>query len=210
MDLVALPDLSVFQFISEGVQGRITKQIHFIQVYRPGIYILQLGDIDENGGFDRSLVSNNGDRNRVLATVILAIEVYTERYPDRSIRIWSYFAERSRLFRIAIGNNLQQLSASFTIQEIGEDGFLFFKKDINSADFELRRKKIANSEIRTTLKIQSRLFKKAISVQLSKELEKGFNILGGKKAFAHGIEGRERRRIKKPAFAGRVGDSEIR
>jgi hypothetical protein len=192
MDLVALPDLSVFQFISEGPWGRITKQIHFTLLFKPGIYVLQLGDINKYGGFDRCAISNNGDMNRILATVILAIEVYTERYPDRSIRIWSLSAERSRLFRIAIGNNLRLLSAKFTVQSMAREGFLFFKKDIDSAYFELKRQRLADNTSYTTLKIQSGLFKRTVSVQLDDDLIKGFCISGGKNLWALFLNTREK------------------
>jgi hypothetical protein len=209
MDLVALPDLSVFQFISEGPWGRITKQIHFSLLFKPGIYMLQLGDITKYGGFDRSAISNNGDKNRIMATVIQAIEVFTERYPDRSIRIWSLSAERSRLFRIAIGSNFRQLSEKFAIKAMAREGFLLFKKDIDSANFELWCKRSDDNMIGTTLKIQSGLFKRMVSVQLDDGLEKGFCISGEKNLWAcvldYGRESRDSRRIKKPALAGQLG-----
>jgi hypothetical protein len=144
-----------------------------------------------------------------MATVIQAIEVFTERYPDRSIRIWSLSVERSRLFRIAIGNNFRQLSEKFAIRAMAPEGFLLFKKDIDSAHFELECKRSEDSMSSTILKIQSGLFKRAVSVQLDDGLEKGFCISGEKNLWAcildYRREGRESRRIKKPALAGRVG-----
>ena len=205
MDMVALPDLSVFQFISEGPRGRITKQIRFSLLVNPRIYDLELGDVNEYGGFDRTTVSNNGDRGRILATVIQAIEVYTESYPTRSIRIRSHSAERSRLFRIAIGANLRQLSASFTIRAANEGRFLPFKMDMDSTKFELKRKKTGHKAIRPTLAIQSRLFKKSVSVQLNNELPVGYSTVDDKKFYCGITEPRERR-IKNPVLSGRVED----
>jgi hypothetical protein len=213
-DLVALPDLSDFQFISEGPRGRIAKQIQFTLLFKPRIYMLQLGDINEYGGFDRSAISNNGDKNRILATVIQAIEVFTTRYPDRSIRIWSLSAERSRLFQIAISKNFQQLSTKFTVQTMAREGFLLFRKDIDKTDFVLNHKKTPDNTICTTLKIQSGLFNRTVSVQLDDGLDKGYCISGGKNLWAGVLEyrreSRDSRRIKKPALAGRLGDLEMR
>jgi hypothetical protein len=69
-DLEALPDLSVFQFVSVGTQGRITKQIQFNKLNEPELYLLQLGDVTEQGAFNRATISNNGDMNRIFAISI--------------------------------------------------------------------------------------------------------------------------------------------
>lgn len=199
-DLVALPDLSVFQFISEGPWGRITKQIHFTLLCKPGVYMLQLGDLMADGEFNRSVISNNGDWDRVLATVIQAMEVYTERYPGRSIRIWSLSMERSRLFRIAIGSNRRQLSTRFTIQPMLGGGFLFFRKNKNRVRFELSRQRSCDHGMSTLLSIHSILFKRAVTVTLEEDLKGGFYASGKSLLIVVPVnrgESRDSRRIKK-------------
>jgi hypothetical protein len=146
-DLVALPDLSIFRFVSEGSLGFITKEIHFAQLPDTGMYSIHLGDIKQNGDFDSSVISNNGDRNRVLATVFRAIEVYTGRYPDRSILIGGLTRHRARLFRMAIGANWKRLSGAFTILERREGRFSPFRPDTDSTIFHWRRRKLSGKKI---------------------------------------------------------------
>jgi hypothetical protein len=198
MDMVALTDLSVFQFISEGPRGSIVKQITITKTDQSRVYFLQLGDLTEYGRFNRATISNNGDMDRILATVILAIDIYTETYPNRWIEITSVSQGRVRLFRMAIGANLKRLSAVFTIRS-KSDGCTFpFKKDRDSHLFEFRRKKMTSGLFSGKLEGQSRLFKKPISIQLNNRMEVKYPI-AGKGAF---LETDERhRRPKKEAVS---------
>jgi hypothetical protein len=149
-DLMAVPDLSIFRFISEGVPAHITKEIRFAELPDSGMYSIHMGDIKQNGDFDPFAISNNGDRNRVLATVFRAIEMYTEKYPARSILIGSLTKQRARLFRIAIGANMKILSRVFTILEVHEGRFSPFKPNTDSTIFHLRRKKLPGNKICAT------------------------------------------------------------
>jgi hypothetical protein len=146
-EMEVMPDLSLFRFVSAGPAGLITKEIRFAGLPDSGMYSVHLGDIRQNGDFDPSAVSNTGDRNRVLATVILAIELYTERYPGRSILIGGFDRQRARLFRLAIGVNFKKISQVFTILEVCEGRYLPFSPDTNSTIFHLRRRKLPDRKI---------------------------------------------------------------
>lgn len=66
------------------------------------MFNLAFGDIDTDGGIDDYHVTDNGDRNKILATVANAVDEFTRRYPMR----WVYFRgsteERTRLYRMAV------------------------------------------------------------------------------------------------------------
>ena len=63
-----------FEFISEGPKGAIRKLIEFQATTDPEVYNLALGDKDPlSGDINDLAVSNNGDTEKVLSTVIAAL-----------------------------------------------------------------------------------------------------------------------------------------
>jgi hypothetical protein len=136
------PDFSVLDFISVGHKGNIPKRITFAPTYWPNMYNLAFGDITEDDDIDDQKISDNGDRNKILSTVLRAVELYTEKYPDR----WIYFAgstaHRTRLYRMAVSLHLEELSKTFDIfAEIeGKDDLVRFEKGLNISAFVVKRK----------------------------------------------------------------------
>jgi hypothetical protein len=108
-------DLSIFECASIGDKGHILKRIEFTPTEFPDIINLAFGDIEEDGQIDDRCISDNGDRNKILATIAFAVDVYLGRYPDK----WIYFQgstdQRTRLYRMAIGLNLDELLTRFEI-----------------------------------------------------------------------------------------------
>src|SRR5258708_32918539 len=102
-------DLSVFDFYSVGKRGKVPKRIVFMRTETTGVYNLAFGDIDENGKIDDMKISDNGDRNKILATVAKAVDEYTKRYPRRWIIFTGSTSQRTRLYRMAIGIQWEQL-----------------------------------------------------------------------------------------------------
>jgi hypothetical protein len=78
-------DLSVFDFVSSGKNGKILKRIAFMHTERSGVYNLAFGDINNEGEIDDFRISDNGDRHKVLATVVKSVDAYTRKYPRRWI-----------------------------------------------------------------------------------------------------------------------------
>jgi hypothetical protein len=133
---------SIFEFISEGHNGKIAKRIQFTPTQWPGIYNLAFGDIKENGELDDLTISNNGDRNKILSTIVKVVESYTDKYPDR----WIYFEgsteQRTRLYRMAVTIYLDELSIPFEFfaKIKGQEGFVRFYKGLNLKAFLIKRK----------------------------------------------------------------------
>ena len=123
-------DYSIFDFISKGRRGNIPKRIEFMPTEIDGIFNLAFGDVDENGGIDDYSITDNGDRNKILATVAYTVDIYLSKYPER----WVYFRgsteERTRLYRMAIGINIEELSSKFKIYAEQKDGMVPFHKNI--------------------------------------------------------------------------------
>ncbi len=135
-------DLSVFDFISIGKNGAIPKRIEFVQTEWDNVYNLAFGDIDVDGEMDDHSVSDNGDRNKILATIANAIEKYTKRYPLRWILFKGSTDERTRLYRMAIGLNIVELAARFEIYAYVEDNLVLFVKNLKVNAFLIKRKKV--------------------------------------------------------------------
>lgn len=141
-DLVIASDLRVFDFVSVGKYGSIQKRVAFIPTELPGVYNMAFGDTNDDGEIDDYSISDNGDRNKILATLAKIIELYTNTYPER----WIYFRgstkERTRLYRMAVGLNLEELSQKFEIYaEVNDSAdFLIFQRDMQINAFLVKRK----------------------------------------------------------------------
>jgi hypothetical protein len=139
-ELQIADDFSIFDFVSEGRNGRISKRIEFTGTDIPGITNLAFGDIDDNGELNDYSISDNGDRNKILSTVAFVVEIYLNKYPER----WIYFKgsteERTRLYRMAIGINLEELQVKFDIYTEQPTGFFPFKKNIPTLGILIKKK----------------------------------------------------------------------
>jgi hypothetical protein len=134
-------DFTVFDFISTGRNGAIKKRIAFTETEWEDIYNLAFGDVDDDGEINDFSVSNNGDRNKVLATVAFIVDAYTTKHPDRWIIFRGSTAERTRLYRIAVGLHLEELSAKFEIYAFVDEKIVPFAKNLKISAFLCKRKK---------------------------------------------------------------------
>jgi hypothetical protein len=135
-------DYIKFDFISEGCKGGILKRVEFLPTPWRNVYNLSFGDVEENGELDDLTISNNGDRNKILATILKVVITYTKRFPER----WVYFRgsteNRTRLYRIAITLHLEELREMFEIMADlnGDLEFIQFEKGLNIKAFLVKRK----------------------------------------------------------------------
>ena len=111
-----------FEFVSAGPKGNIEKLIQFQKTDNPLIYNLAFGDKIETETegklvveIDDRIISENGDRDIILATVVSAVYEYSARYPERWIIFSGSDEIRTRLYRIAITKNYNELCKDFHI-----------------------------------------------------------------------------------------------
>lgn len=109
-------ELLSYEFISEGPKGLIRKRIQFRLVNRQQVFNLAFGDKDaETGEIDDLVISNNGDSEKVLATVISAVYAFCDRHPDA----WIYTAGSSRaltrLYKMGITKYYDEVKNDFDI-----------------------------------------------------------------------------------------------
>ncbi len=132
-----------FEFYSEGPKGIIKKVVEYQKTSDENVYNLAFGDYDDEAKSINDLtVTNNGDSLKVLATVASTVYAFTEKHPNAWIIATGSTSVRTRLYRMGITNNLDEISEDFIIFgytkdeqwvefEIGDDyeAFLVTKKE---------------------------------------------------------------------------------
>jgi hypothetical protein len=109
-------NLTTFEFLSEGRKGQILKIIQFQQMNLHNLYNLAFGDKNlETGQIDDKVVTDNGDSEKVLATVVSAIYAFVDRFPDSWIYATGNTASRTRLYRMGINKYFEIVVADFEI-----------------------------------------------------------------------------------------------
>lgn len=115
--------LMFFEFVSEGPNGRIKKNVEYSETGTENVYNLAFGDFDETTQSINDLsVTNNGDSLKVLATVASTVYAFTEKYPDAWVLATGSTNVRTRLNRMGITNNLAEISEEFSIYGLTADG----------------------------------------------------------------------------------------
>ena len=129
-----------FDFISVGEKGEIHKRVTFIEL-QYGFFNMGLGDLNpETGEVDYYSVSDNGDRNAVLATVSEVIESFFELYPSHTIYFKGTSISRTRLYQMAINHYYDELSVRFHILGELDDKMTRFKRNTNYKSFLILKK----------------------------------------------------------------------
>lgn len=76
-------ELNIFEFDSVGTKGKITKIVQYTEMSVKGYYNLGFGDLDfETREVNDEIVTNNGDGQKVLATVVSTIYAFTGKNPE--------------------------------------------------------------------------------------------------------------------------------
>jgi len=140
-ELKAEKSLMVFEFISEGPKGQIPKLIKFSETTLKGFYNLAFGDKDsETGDIDDTVISNNGDSERVLASVVSAVYVFTEFKNDSWIYATGSTKSRTRLYRMGISKYLDEVKQDFNVFGLREGEWEEFEKEKDYSAFLVKRK----------------------------------------------------------------------
>jgi len=134
--------LTTYEFLSEGPNGKIPKLIQFTTTNYYDVYNLAFGDKDaRTGQIDDKVISNNGDSDKVLATVVSALYAFTDKHPETWIYATGSTKSRTRLYRMGINKHLREVKSDFEIfGQVGKT-WEYFEKDIDYESFLVKRKK---------------------------------------------------------------------
>lgn len=133
--------LTVFEFTSVGQKGEIPKLVQYSDTNRKGVYNLGFGDKHpETGEIDDRVVSNNGDSQKVLATVAATVYAFTERYPTAWIYATGSTPSRTRLYRIGLTTRLDEILQDFELFGQHDGEWRPFAKSVDYQAFIARRR----------------------------------------------------------------------
>jgi hypothetical protein len=140
-ELIAENSLFVFEFVSEGPKGNIQKLIKFSETALKGFYNLAFGDKDLlTGEINDKVVSNNGDSERVLATVVSAVFAFTDRKKDAWVYATGSTTARTRLYRKGITKYLDEIKQDFLVYGLRNGEWEDFEKEVDYTAFVVKRK----------------------------------------------------------------------
>jgi hypothetical protein len=130
----------MYEFFSEGPRGRIRKVV-FYEKIGDDLFNLGFGDWNsERQKVDDSFRSNNGDRDKVLATVAFTALDFTDEFPEALILMEGSTSARTRLYQMGIGNNLLEINENFEVRGYRGEHWEFFRQGRNYESFLIRRK----------------------------------------------------------------------
>jgi len=133
-DYVAESQLMHFEFTSIGPKGEIKKIVEYSETSLTNVFNLAFGDYDENvGSINDKIVTNNGDSEKVLATVASTVYAFTGRYPDSWIYATGSTGVRTRLYRMGLTNNLTEIAEDFYVYGLKSEQWEEF---VSGEDYE--------------------------------------------------------------------------
>jgi hypothetical protein len=136
----ANPSFFDFEFESEGPKGTIKKIARFSSI-GTNLYNFGFGDLDEStGDISDEIVTNNGDGEKVLATVAGIIYDFTAKIPEAAIFIQGTTESRTRWYQMGINKNWEEIGRIFEVFGRRNGQWEHFKKGPNYEAFIGRRK----------------------------------------------------------------------
>ncbi len=134
--------LLLLEFTSIGPKGRIKKVVQYAETNLNNYYNLGFGDKDERTGeIDDIVITNNGDSQKILATVASTVYAFTDKYKDAMIYAKGSTNVRTRLYRIGITNDLLESRKDFHIFGLIDNQWHEFRKHSEYEAFLIIRKK---------------------------------------------------------------------
>jgi hypothetical protein len=130
-----------YEFFSVGPNGRIKKVVRFRLIDAANeIYNLGFGDYDdETGDINDLSVSNNSDREKILATVAAIVVYFSKHYTSASVFVQGSTSSRTRLYRMGITTYYDEINSLFDIFGY-TDRWIYFQNNIEFNAFLIRVK----------------------------------------------------------------------
>ncbi len=132
----------IYEFVSVGSKGSFQKLVQYTPLDENGTFFnLGFGDKDPVSGKVNDLtVTDNGDTQKVLATVADTVLHFTARYPDVWVFATGSTPARTRLYRMGITNHLNEIESQFEVLGLTNDGWQSFEIGMNYEAFLVKRK----------------------------------------------------------------------
>jgi len=140
-DFIVGDSFMFYEFESDGPKGKVTKLIHYTEMELKGFYNLGFGDKDHKSGeIDDTIITDNGDSQKILATVAYTVYSFTDKYPNSWIYAKGSTKARTRLYRMGISNNLDFIVQDFEIHGLKNDSWFKFERNVDYEAFLIKKK----------------------------------------------------------------------
>ena len=127
-------------FYSEGPKGKIKKVIRYTKIRdNPVTYNLAFGDENSNGLISDAVISNNKDKDMILATVANTIHVFCNHYGEHFIYAEGSTPSRTRLYQIGINRLWDEIRKDFKVWGYKDGDWQDFKSNVNYEAFLVKR-----------------------------------------------------------------------
>ena len=135
-------DFQEYSFFSDGPKGRIKKVvIYSVLQEEPLVYNLAFGDVDpKNGMINDTVISNNHDRDIVLATVASTIHLFCDRHGNHLIYVTGSTKARTRLYQISVTKLINEIRVDFDLYGDNGTEIVKFECNVNYQAILIRRK----------------------------------------------------------------------
>jgi hypothetical protein len=136
-------DFRVFEFDSVGPNGKVRKIVQYTEINLKNYFNLGFGDKNhKTNTIDDLVVTNNGDSQKILATVASTLFEFTDHHPEANVIAVGSSMARTRLYRMGITNNLGAIEKDFQVFGLKDNTWHKFEKGQNYDAFLVHRKKI--------------------------------------------------------------------
>lgn len=122
-EFVVTDEACTFQFTSVGKKP-IVKCVVYHRTNIPGFYNLAMGGLLPDGKLDVEVVSDNGDRNKILATVIQPLFTFLEAHPTDFVFFTGSTPTRTRLYQILTSHELDRATFLLSCRSMLRNGHL--------------------------------------------------------------------------------------
>lgn len=136
-------DLLNYEFESIGPKGAIKKVIRFTARNANGVTYFNLGFGDLNpatGKIDDLVITDNKDRDKILATIASAVLDFTSLFPDIMVYAMGSTPSRTRLYQMGIAAHFDEIQSLLHVYGFTNHEWLPFEKNINYDAFLVMRK----------------------------------------------------------------------
>jgi len=133
-----------YNFFSQGPKGEIKKTVIYHQLSSPPspLFNLSFGDWnDKVSRIDDLVVTNNADKQKVLATVAATVVHFTKQNPNAFIFAAGSTPSRTRLYQMAILSYLALITSLFEVEGFIRNTWELFQTGRNYNAFLLKPKK---------------------------------------------------------------------
>lgn len=129
-----------FEFDSVGPKGVIHKIARFSSIGQ-SVYNFGFGDLNKSTGeISDTVVSNNSDGDKVLATVASIVHDFTAVYMYAAVFIRGTSIARTRWYQMGISRHWTEIDKEFEISGLKGDEWEPFRRGVNYQAFLGRRR----------------------------------------------------------------------